>query len=373
MMKMMSGDSHRRLPVRSVACAGLCMAISACHSARNVYLPTAGTDKHLYVATTGSDANPGTAAAPFLTIARADSRAGPGYTIHVAPGTYRFAAVSPHSAGIRTSRSGTAAARIKFVSTVKWGAKIVGSGTGITWKSLGSYVDIAGFDISGTGRHGILASGANLTIRDNFIHDLTISGGCTGAGGAAIDTDGDIGNVLIHANIVRNIGRAMIGACNTVHGIYIASANNTVTNNVVSGVAAAGIQQWHGATASRISNNTVFHCKVGILIGQGDAGTTPAGSENNLVANNIVYDNVTYGIVEGGKVGANNRYINNLVHASGRDVHVSGEVSGNISADPLFRNYRADGSGDYRVHAVSPALGRGARRDGPAYIGAFAD
>jgi hypothetical protein len=65
---------------------------------------------------------------------------------------------------------------------VKWGAKIIVSGTGITWDSRGSYVDIEGFDISGSGRHGILAAGANLTMTNNFIHDLTISGGCNGTG-----------------------------------------------------------------------------------------------------------------------------------------------------------------------------------------------
>jgi hypothetical protein len=324
-----------------------------------VLLASCTGTKNFYVATSGSDANPGTHAAPFLTIAHADSLASPGYTIHVAPGIYSVSAPSAHSVGIRTTHSGTASARIKFVSTEKGAAKIVVSGTGITWNSKGSYVDIDGFDISGSGRHGILASGTNLTISNNFIHDLTISGGCNGGGGAAIDTDGPIGNVLINANIIRNIGYAMIGACNTVQGIYIANANNTVTNNIVSGVAAAGIQQWHGATASKIVNNTVFGCKVGILIGQGDAGALPGGSQNNYVANNIVYDNKTYGIVEGGAVGRNNRYVNNLVYSSGTNLRVAGDVSGTILADPQFINYQANGSGDYSLQSTSPAMGTG--------------
>jgi hypothetical protein len=314
---------------------------------------------NLYVATTGSDSNPGTQAAPFRTIARADSRASAGYTIHVAPGTYKVSAPSLGSVGIKTIKSGTSSAHIKFVSDVKWGAKIVVSGTGITWDSRGSYVDIDGFDISGSGRHGILAAGANLTITNNFIHDLTISGGCNGSGGAAIDTYGPVGNVVINANIVRNIGYRMIGSCATVQGIYIANANNIVTNNIVSGVAAVGITQWHGATASTIVNNTVFHNKEGILLGQGDAGTTSAGSQNNYVANNIVYDNTTYGIVEGGKMGGNNRYANNLVNSSGTNWRVKGAVSGSISSNPLFVNYQANGSGNYRVYSSSPAIDRG--------------
>lgn len=348
------GTTIIRSTARAISCGGLWALLASCASASN-----------LYVATTGSDANVGTRAAPFLTIAHADSLARPGDTIHVAPGTYRVSAPAINSVGIATSSSGTASARIRFVSIVRGAAKIVVSGTGITWHSRGNYVDIDGFDISGSGRHGILASGANLTITNNFIHDLTISAGCNGWGGAAIDTNGPIGLALIKGNIIRNIGSAMIGACNTVQGIYIANANNTVTNNVVSGVAAAGIQQWHGATASTIVNNTVFNCKAGILIGQGDSGAMPGGSQDNYVANNIVYDNKAYGIVEGGTVGKNNRYVNNLAHSNGTNVRVSGQVKGTISADPLFINYRADGFGDYRVRSSSPALGKCGRTGAP--------
>ena len=332
-----------------------------CSSA--VVLLTASTTafaaaKDLYVSPTGRDSNPGTQTAPVLTIARADALAGPGSTVHVAPGTYKVSAPSLGAAGIKTTKSGTATARIKFVSDVKWGAKLIVSGTGITWDSRGSYVDIDGFDISGSGRHGILAAGANLTITNNFIHDLTVSGGCNGSGGAAIDTYGPVGNIRIDRNVVRNIGYRMIGSCATVQGIYVANPNNIVTNNLVSGVAAVGITQWHGATASTIINNTVFHSKEGILLGQGDAGTT-TGSANNYVANNIVYDNTTYGIVEGGKMAGNNRYVNNLVSRSGTNLRVKGSVSGTISSDPLFVNYLANGTGNYRVISSSPAIDRG--------------
>ena len=314
---------------------------------------------HIYVSPTGSDSNAGTQAKPVKTITRADALAGPGSTIHVAAGTYKVSAPSLGNAGIKTSKSGTAAARIKFVSDVKWGAKIVVSGTGITWESKGSYVDIDGFDISGTGRHGILAGGRDLTVTNNFIHDLTVTGGCNGSGGGAIDTYGPVGNVLIDRNVVRNIGYAMIGKCNTVQGIYVANANNVVTNNIVSGVAAVGITQWHGATASTIVNNTVFHSKMGILLGQGDSGTT-TGSANNYVANNIVYDHTTYGIVEGGKMAGGNKYVNNLVYKSGTAMRVkAGTATGTITSDPLFVSYNALGTGNYKVSKSSPAIDRG--------------
>ena len=339
------GDLQLQVAARAVSIISLAALLASCADTRQ-----------LYVAPHGADSNPGTKDAPFLTIGRADAAAAPGYTIHVAPGEYRVSAPRADSAGISTLRSGTASARLKFVSDVKWGAKIIVSGTGIAWHSKGSHVDIEGFDISGTGRHGILADGTNLTIANNFIHELTVSGGCTGNGGAAIDTNGGDGKVLIKGNVVRNIGQSMIGKCNTVQGIYIANPKNTVVDNIVSGVALAGIQQWHGATDSTIVHNTVFGCKIGILIGGGDAGTLPNGSENNYVANNIVYDNITYGIIEAGKVGANNRYIDNLVYSSGTSIRAAGHISGTISADPEFVNYQADGTGDYRLRRSSPAI-----------------
>lgn len=320
---------------------------------------------NIHVSPTGSDSNPGTQAAPVKTITRADALASAGSTVHVAAGTYYVSAPGLDNAGITTRKSGTATARIRFVSDVKWGAKIVVSGTGITWDSRGSYVDIDGFQITGSGRHGLLASGAYLTFKNNFIHDLTVSGGCNGSGGAAIDTYGSGGNVVTDRNVVRNIGYRFIGSCNTIQGIYIANANNVVTNNIVSGVAMAGIQQWHGATASTIVNNTTFHNKIGILLGQGDAGTT-TGSANNYVANNIVYDNVAYGIIEMGLMGGNNRYANNLVARSGTSWKVKGSVSGSISSDPLFKNYLASGAGDYQLYSSSPAIDRGTSTKAPA-------
>jgi hypothetical protein len=315
---------------------------------------------HLYVATTGSDSNPGTQARPLKTIGRADALARPGYVIHVAAGTYKVSAPSAGSNGIKTTKSGTAADRIKFVSDVKWGAKIVMSGTGIAWNSMGNYVDIEGFDVSGTGRLGLAAAGANLSFKHNLVHDLTISGGCNGGGGAAILTYGTaVGNIVIDRNVVRNIGYKMIGTCPQVQGIYISSANNLISNNIVSGVAAVAIQQWHGATASTIVNNTTFHNAAGILLGQGDAGATSTGSANNYVANNIVYDNTTYGIYEAGKLGTNNRYVNNLVARSNLAWRVKGSVSGTVSSEPLMVNYQVNGSGNYRLLSSSPAIDRG--------------
>jgi hypothetical protein len=337
----------------AMLCTCVCMLLASCSGA-----------KHFYVAATGSDTNPGTQTEPFLTIAHADSLASAGYTIHVAPGTYTVSAPSTRSAGIKTVRSGTPSARIKFISDIKWGAKIVVSGAGIAWNSKGAYVDIDGFDISGSGRGGILVEGGNELVTRNFIHDLEVSGGCNGQGGAAIGTWGPAGGAVIDSNLIRNVGAQWIAgrSCNTVQGIYVTNQYNRVSNNVISGVAAVGINSWHGAMGSTMVNNTIFGNKMGIVIGQGDAGATAIGTSNNYVANNIVYGN-GYGISEMGKVGGNNSYADNVVYSNGTDWRVKGDIKGTISADPMFVNYQQNGLGDYRLRATSPAVGKGANTD----------
>jgi parallel beta-helix repeat protein len=338
----------------------------AADTAPAVVTTAATVTGNLYVATTGSDSNPGTQAKPLKTIARADALSRAGYVIHVAPGIYKVAAAASGSAGIKTVKSGTATARIKFVSDVKWGAKIVFSGTGLGWNSKGAYVDIEGFDISGTGRLGLLAEGGHERITKNFVHDLTVSGGCNGSGGAGIDAWGAGGGAVIDSNIVRNIGLKWVAAqsCNTVQGIYLTNQNNIVSNNIISGVASVGINSWHGATGNTFVNNTIFGNKMGIVIGQGDSGSTSAGTSNNYVANNIVYAN-GYGITEMGKVGTNNRYANNLVYNTGRAWLVKGAITGTVSADPKFVKYAANGTGDYRLQSTSPAINKGTLTKAP--------
>ena len=339
-----------------LAFAALAMASSAAEVSHN-----SGTrHQEFYVSSTGSDGDDGSAGHPWRTISHAASHARPGVTIHVAPGTYYGEVI--------TNVSGTPEARITFVSDTKWGAKLVGTGTGVLWQVNASYIDIVGFDISGPNNYGIYAGWSGPTpgyIRffNNRVHDITNQAGCTSTGGAAIATgSGGAGHDWLMGNVIVNIAASLKGACRTIHGIYIANADAVVENNIVSGVAGYGIQQWHAATASTIVNNTVFNNGGGILLGDGDAGALPGGSGDNYVANNICVSNLKYGIVEGGAMRGGNIYANNLLWNNPKHYSlVSGATpTGTVYADPLFVNYRADGTGDYHLTAGSPAINRGA-------------
>jgi len=312
----------------------------------------APTSQNLYVSTTGSDSNPGTLAAPFLTIAAASRIALPDATINVAAGTY--------TGNISTGASGTASALITYVSEINQGAKIVGTGTGIAWTNSGNYIEVNGFDISASGSLGFYSTGSYGSIYNCLVHDIMLSGGQSGSGGAGIDVLGS--NWYIYDNVVRNIDVARVTGESSVQGIYIAGANANVHNNVVSGVAAYGIQQWHGATTSTIVNNTVFNSFGGLLIGAGDSGALANGSQDNYVAKNILVNNLGFGIREYGLT-SENTYVDNLVYNNPTNTVIDSAgdvVSGTLVVNPLFVDYLANGTGDYQLTTNSPAAGLGA-------------
>ncbi|MDD5570316.1 MAG: sugar-binding protein [Bacteroidales bacterium] len=315
----------------------------------------------------GLNTNPGTQAYPFQTIGKAASVVTEGGTVHVAAGTY--------SENITTNANGSVSARIRYISDTKWGAKIIGSGTESMWTNNGNYTDIVDFDISGPGRIGILNLASHTLISGNHVHNLTLSGGCTGSGGAGIvnanysSSDGDI-----IGNVVHDIG--VPGGCNGVQGIYSSNLRGLIYNNIVYRVSAYGIHLWHAATDVIIANNTVFANGTagmggGIVIGNGDS---PGGTvlNNTKVLNNIVYNNPRSSISEycySGQscIGPNNVVANNLVYGNGSGITLLvGSATGTITADPQFVNYKADGTGDYHLKSTSPAIDAGTSTNAPS-------
>ena len=322
--------------------------------------------RHLYVETSGSDAGSGARHAPFRTITRAAHAATAGTTVHVGPGTYRE--------NVTTDAHGTPDARIRYVSTVKWGAMIVGGGTEALWTNRGDYTDIVDFDLSGSTRLGIANYASHTLVSGNHVHHLTVSGGCSADGGAGINnanyraSDGDI-----VGNVVHDIG--VPGQCNQVQGIYSSNPGGRIANNIVYRASAYGIQLWHAANRVLIANNTVFangsaRMGGGILIGAGDH---PGGVvlDHTKVINNIVFKNPAVSIREycnpgQACTGPNNTVANNLVFGNGSDIALrSGTPTGTIAADPRFVDYRADGSGNYRLQRGSPARTAGAPDGAP--------
>jgi len=317
---------------------------------------------HVYLAPTGSDSNPGTRAEPFRTLARAAQVATPGTTVHVGPGMY--------SGGVRSNASGTAEARIVYQSTERWGAKIVPpleARQSAAWDNRGNYVDIIGFEIDGSQYQsgmkwlsGIYNGGSHNGVYDNRIHHIALDVPCEPKGGAGIGVDSYYKgvDVAVTGNQVHDIGPP---GCRYVHGIYI-STTASVRSNIVYRISGAGIHLWHDASHVTVRGNTVAASGTGIVVGGGDFyhGTGP--NDHTQVSNNIVYDN-GHGILEQGFTGRHNSFRNNLVSQNSRDdwkLAPGREHTGSISAPPLFVEYSAAGTPDFRLRPGSPAIGRGA-------------
>jgi hypothetical protein len=324
---------------------------------------TPATTYNYYVSPTGSDSAAGSKYAPFRTLARAAQVATkPSTTVWVAPGTY--------AGGIKTTASGSSTARIYWVSTTKWGAKIVppaSSTNNNAWDNRGNYVSIIGFDVDGTNSgsgtkwtHGIYTGGSYGLIADNHIHNIAKSVTCTSAGGSAIGVDSYYHGVMTDVinNVVNDIGPA---GCTYVQGIYF-STSGSIKNNLVYRVGAVAIHLWHDANNVVITNNTATSSNFGMVIGGGDFYYTTAGANNIFVANNIVYDNV-YGISEQGTTGTNNVYKNNLVTKNSTyniKLQHGLVATATVSSDPLLVAYsRTATTPDFHLTTSSPAIGRG--------------
>jgi hypothetical protein len=311
-----------------------------------------------YVSTVGNDSNDGSACHPWATIQHAADSAQAGMTIHVAPGTYSTSAI------ITSGASGTAGSRIRYLSDQQWGAKIVTSATQI-WANTGAYVDIMGFDMSGTGGTyiGLHSQGNYDRAIGNRIHDMGSSGCPSGAG---IMIGGGASNQSAIANIIYNVGPAPTANCNQIHGIYAQETGSVVLNNVTFNIAGRGLCIWGDrATNVTVVNNTSFHNQDGMVAGA--SGATSTVFDNSIIANNIFYGNVQYGIYESDSVGSNNRYLNNLVDGNPYGTGMlTGQLVGTVGANPQFVNYTGDASGDYHLTSGSPAIGAGTSTDAPS-------
>ena len=321
------------------------------------------TTYHLYVSPSGNDNNAGSASAPFRTLARAARATRASTTVHVAPGTY--------TGGLKTTVSGSASARIYFVSTTKWGARIVPSGSAnFAWDNRGNYVDIIGFQVDGTGgpwKNGIYNGGSYDVIRGNWVHHIAKSIACNGSGGSAINLDHYYYGVHSDAigNLVHDIGPA---GCRYIQGIYM-STSGSVKNNVVYRVAEAAIHLWHDATSVIITNNTVAASHTGIIVGGGDFYHVSGPSDYNRVNNNIVYDNAM-GISEQGRTGTHNSYRNNLVYQNPTyNWRLANGLThtGTVTSAPYFVAYTRTGTPDLRLSSSSPAIGRATTSDALDY------
>lgn len=304
----------------------------------------------IWVSTTGSNTAAGTQAAPVATITRASELVQPGGSVRVLPGTY--------NGTISTSKSGTAAARIKFVSDTPYAALLrFNAQNAYCWENSGSYVDVQWFDIAGTGSGGFFNWGSHFTITDNIIHDIGQPTYTSDGGGAIVlhEFNNPV-NTVAARNLIYNIANSGGTTSRQYYqGIYAQHDTSEIVNNVVYACGGGGIHLWHKPVRVLIAHNIVAGCGDGIVVGAGDS--TPATPADFIsVLNNIAVGNTGIGIDSEGLLGENNIYAYNHSSGNGTDWRLSGGEThtDDIVAVPTFVNAAAR---DYRPAPGSSAIG----------------
>jgi Right handed beta helix region/Protein of unknown function (DUF1565) len=308
-----------------------------------------------YVATNGSDSNPGTVAQPFLTITRAYATAAPGVEILVMPGVY-----TDYSSGwgIHLGASGTASAPIMLRSLVPGAAIIDGQNLPDRHLAIsidGSYNVVSGFQIRNGTLGGISVSGNNNQILNCDIYNNGNSASTNTDGQDGIySSEGTSGNTYA-ANYVHHNGRT---GSNFDHGLYLCGENEAVIDNIILANTASGLQIAGYSTVSnlKVYNNVMaFNGTDGILLWQDLSGID--------IKNNVLFRNGHYGIGSYDAHGSGVAVDHNLSFGNGYghfDFSSDGSdyfyaLGTNFYTDPLFANAAAEAF-DAHLTPRSPAI-----------------
>ena len=323
----------------------------------------------LYVATTGSDSNPGTKAAPFATLQKAGSVATPGVTVHVAPGSYSaltyclVPSIVAGYAAVCMQTSGTASAPITFISDTKWGAKLICPSDSGFFILAASHIIVSGFDMTCPGTAdaygfagGTYGNNGYNTFYNNYIHDMAVSA-CISTGMLfGSDTTNatwtNTGHNVFDGNVLRHGGCPTAGQphCNQFHGIYTGSPYDVATNNIVSGIIGYGIVAYGGGVCHEtIANNTVFDNSEGGIIAE-NVGTQTGHADMCANGGKTDYETIINNIAANNGYGTD--YYGNSYSGPDGGVHLYG-VS--VGTHNLISNNVAFGNNNFQTLATSPA------------------
>ena len=226
-----------------------------------LFLSTCLNAATYYVATTGSDSNPGTLAQPFLTPQRGVNAAGPGDTIIVRDGTYPGGCGSTDSFAVSINKAGAPDAWITLMAENQWGATLDSQNTCHSFINLGesaAYWVIQDFRVINGFSGGIWsnAGASYITLKGNEIayigrHYLDSTVGICGS-----YANSSSHNLTFDGNVIHDIGRT--GGLQTFHdhGLYLHSQATVIVNNLFyEPIAGWGIQTASGFSGL-IANNT---------------------------------------------------------------------------------------------------------------------
>jgi hypothetical protein len=308
--------------------------------------PASGRTFH--VATSGSNSNPGTEAAPWRTIQKALDTLRPGQRALVRGGTY--------VEDLEMRRAGTASRPITVAA--RPGARPVlrsAGGHPLEVGSGGAYFRFAGFTITGhpgTSGGNVDVYGRHVELSRNIIR---------GGRDQGIYTAEESADVRILRNRIHHNGR---GIEHQSHGIYLQGDRHLVANNVIHDHPEGfGIQVYDEGSGSVIVHNTVVRSgHSGIVVGGS------GGVDHVTIRNNIFAFNARWGIQHDSDCPSATVADHNVLFGNGHG-GVEGGCSGldtsggNRARSPRFVSLARR---NLHLRRGSAAIGAGVRAGGPS-------
>jgi hypothetical protein len=283
-----------------------------------------------WVAPTGSDTNPGTAALPWRTIQKGIDSVAFGGTVNVGPGTY------PESVTLRNDVTLLGTAGAEYTSIIG------GSETGVVFTGVGVGETIRGFTISGDvsgvsclyssplisecvikDSHNSKGAGVNIHGGSPTIDACTITGNTASSAGGGVYVSGGGNATLTDTFIIANTAGTngvdgMGGGVGLVEGAHVSITGGDVSGNSTGGGASArgGGLACLGADSELTISNTHMTCNT--TNGFGGAVAVEMGGTANI---------------NGGQCWGNSAYYGGAIGASGATILVDTSNLYNNTAD----------------------------------------
>lgn len=272
------------------------------------------TPYSLYVSTAGSDSNSGASpSSPLRNIATAASRARPGTTIYISPGTY-YEHLTLHNGGsagapiVFEGYGGTPTIDGSQIGSTNasWGSNHVNYGVVELWAP---YITLDNLKIANSANSGVVYLNSNETISSCEITNMQNDGITNAywlntASGNQLVQNIQILDDYVHDGVYTANGQ----------GITVGATNFRVQGNRVEKIDQIGIDLWMGGSDGEVVGNTVDHdAQVGIYVDgcsnlridhnqvhDNKHGITVSSEDVHYNTHNVwVYDNVIYNQVNG--------------------------------------------------------------------------